>query len=60
MKEQAAYFPEPIVTQVEMAKKFYMAEEYHQNYIERTGQYCHGGNPWPEILGKALKEDPAL
>ncbi len=53
------YFPDPIVTQVEMAQKFYKAEEYHQNYVERTGQACHGGNPWPKVLGKSSGE-PSL
>ena len=60
VKEQAGNFSDPIVTQVEMAQQFYMAEQYHQDYIERTGQYCHGGNPWPEILGKTSKEEPSL
>lgn len=30
-----------IVTEVEMAKTFWRAEEGHQNYIERTGRPCH-------------------
>lgn len=36
----------PIVTQLEKAKTFYPAEEYHQDYIAKTGRRCHGRNPW--------------
>ena len=42
---------QPIVTEIELAKKFFAAEEYHQDYVERTGRVCHTGNPWPEVLG---------
>lgn len=35
-----------IVTQVEPAKTFYAAEEYHQDYIVKTGRACHVRNPW--------------
>jgi peptide methionine sulfoxide reductase msrA/msrB len=35
-----------IVTQVEAAKTFWSAEEYHQRYIARTGRTCHVKNPW--------------
>jgi peptide methionine sulfoxide reductase msrA/msrB len=35
-----------IVTQVEPARKFYPAEDYHQDYIEKTGRACHVANPW--------------
>lgn len=35
-----------IVTQVEAAKAFYPAEEYHQDYIAKTGRACHVHNPW--------------
>ncbi len=46
-------FSRPIVTQVELAKKFYPAEEYHQDYVDKTGRACHVGNPWPQVLGVA-------
>lgn len=35
-----------IVTQVEAAKTFYPAEEYHQDYVVRTGRACHVADPW--------------
>lgn len=39
-------FKSPIATRVEPAKKFYIAEENHQDYIENTGKTCHVANPW--------------
>jgi len=35
-----------IVTEVEPAKTFYPAEDYHQDYVEKTGRACHVANPW--------------
>ncbi len=35
-----------IVTIVEPAKTFWPAEEYHQDYIAKTGRACHVANPW--------------
>lgn len=35
-----------IVTQVEAAKTFWPAEDYHQDYIAKTGRACHVQNPW--------------
>ena len=59
--EQYQNFDRPIVTEVEMADTFYIAEAAHQDYINRTGQmYCHHGNPWPKIFGTARKEDASL
>ncbi|MFI5181451.1 MAG: bifunctional methionine sulfoxide reductase B/A protein [Thermoanaerobaculia bacterium] len=43
--EQKRY-PKKIVTRVEPAKIFYPAEEYHQDYIEKNGAFCHVANPW--------------
>ena len=40
------YGEKPIVTAVEPAKEFWPAEDYHQEYIARTGAFCHVKNPW--------------
>ncbi len=39
-------YPGKIVTLVEPAKTFYPAEEYHQDYIDKNGAFCHVTNPW--------------
>jgi peptide-methionine (S)-S-oxide reductase len=39
--QQSHKFGAPIVTLVEPARKFYDAEEYHQNYFEKHGMVCH-------------------
>jgi len=40
------YGKRKIVTQIEPAKTFWPAEEYHQDYIARNGAACHVTNPW--------------
>ncbi len=35
-----------VVTEVELAKTFYPAEDYHQDYVVKTGRACHVKNPW--------------
>ncbi len=35
-----------IVTELEPAKTFYAAEDYHQDYVAKTGRACHVDNPW--------------
>ena len=35
-----------IVTEVEAAKTFWPAEEYHQDYIAKNGAACNVKNPW--------------
>lgn len=35
-----------IATQLEPADKFFPAEDYHQDYVARTGNACHVRNPW--------------
>ncbi len=42
LKEAQKNWDEPIVTQVAPASEFYLAEDYHQKYAERTGRgMCH-------------------
>ncbi|MDR5658521.1 peptide-methionine (S)-S-oxide reductase MsrA [Serpentinicella sp. ANB-PHB4] len=41
-KEEQLKYKDPIVTEVEPLKQFYLAEEYHQRYLEKNpGGYCH-------------------
>lgn len=35
-----------IATQVQPAKTFFPAEDYHQDYVEKNGRACHVKNPW--------------
>jgi len=46
LQASPTYKSRKIVTAIEKAKTFYPAEEYHQDYIERTGRACHVANPW--------------
>ncbi len=46
IKEIQPRYKERIVTQVEPAAKFWPAEDYHQDYIDKTGRTCHVANPW--------------
>ena len=46
LQKEGAYDGRKIVTQVEAAKPFYPAEDYHQDYIVTTGRACHVTNPW--------------
>ncbi len=46
MLRDAGAYKRPIVTQVEQAKVFWPAEDYHQDYIATTGRACHVTNPW--------------
>jgi len=46
LSERRAYGEKAIVTAVEPAKAFWPAEDYHQEYIARTGAFCHVKNPW--------------
>jgi len=40
--ERGGAFPRPIVTEITPASKFYRAEDYHQQYLEKRGaSKCH-------------------
>ena len=40
--KNAGRFPSPIVTEITAASKYYIAEDYHQKYLERRGMgSCH-------------------
>jgi peptide-methionine (S)-S-oxide reductase len=42
--EQSGHFKKPIVTEIVQAPTFYMAEDYHQQYLEKRGlSSCHIG-----------------
>ena len=41
--DESGQFGDPIVTEIAPAKPFYRAEEYHQRYLEKTGQEDHCG-----------------
>jgi len=43
---QGAFGGRRIVTQVEPAKTFWPAEDYHQDYVEKSGRACHVADPW--------------
>jgi len=40
------YGKRKIVTQIHPALRFWPAEDYHQDYVARTGRACHVTNPW--------------
>ena len=44
--EDSKTFNQKIATEIEPAKTFFVAEENHQDYIEKTGRSCHIKNPW--------------
>lgn len=43
---ESGTYKRPIVTEVEEARTFWPAEDYHQDYIVKTGRACHVTNPW--------------
>ena len=45
LQEEDAFKGRRIVTEIEPAKPFWMAENYHQDYIVKTGRACHVNIP---------------
>ncbi len=42
IKEQQSFYLEPIVVEVEPVNNFYLAEAYHQDYLQKNPNgYCH-------------------
>jgi peptide methionine sulfoxide reductase msrA/msrB len=46
LRESERFGGREIVTQLEAAATFWPAEDYHQDYIAKTGRACHVRNPW--------------
>jgi len=46
LQERGRYKGRTIVTEVEPAKTFWPAEDYHQDYVVKTGRACHVTDPW--------------
>jgi len=46
LEAEHRYGKRKIVTQIEAAKTFWPAEEYHQDYVAKTGRACHVQDPW--------------
>jgi peptide methionine sulfoxide reductase msrA/msrB len=44
--ENGRFKGQKIVTEVQEAQTFWPAEDYHQDYIVKTGRHCHVANPW--------------
>lgn len=45
-QETSRFRGRKIVTEVEQAETFWPAEEYHQDYVVKTGRPCHIADPW--------------
>lgn len=42
IKDKQNFYKEPIVVEVEPVRNFHLAEDYHQEYLQKTpGGYCH-------------------
>jgi peptide methionine sulfoxide reductase msrA/msrB len=52
-------FKRPVVTEIEMAEVFYVAEDYHQDYMENNNWRCSLRNPWPIMAAEAEKKKVA-
>lgn len=57
MERESAKYDAPIVVEVEPLKKFYPAEEYHQDYLDKNPDgYCHIPFALMEFASKANRE----
>ena len=58
MKLEQEKYDEPIVTEVLPLKNYFLAEEYHQDYLEKNPNgYCHIDL---SILDEAIIIDPSM
>ncbi|MFN3655560.1 MAG: peptide-methionine (S)-S-oxide reductase, partial [Candidatus Nitrosotenuis sp.] len=53
---KSSRFKRPIVTQIEQAKEFFKAEEYHQQYYEKCGISSHQIIPTPNFCTKSSQQ----
>ena len=44
--QRSRFWKRPVVTEIKDAGRFTPAEDYHQDYLEKTGGACHVSNPW--------------
>lgn len=58
IKELEMKYTKPIVIEVEPLKNYYLAEEYHQNYLDKNPKgYCHIGKSEFEKARKAVDKN---
>ena len=56
-KEQQALYEKPLAVEVKPLKKFYKAEEYHQDYLDKNPDgYCHLPKALFEFARQAKKK----
>ena len=56
-QEQQALFDKPLAVEVKPLKKFYKAEEYHQDYLDKNPNgYCHLPKELFEFARQAKKK----
>ena len=62
MDEEQAKYPQPLAVELLPLKKFWLAEEYHQKYLQKNpGGYCHiDFSSLKDIPGTAQADDDIL